>query len=104
MQSNYPNHDPTAHHKGFVLHYPRHHKYRVSQHSDFDTNGDYKNCGALSAPDSTTVTVHPEPPPYTAPDSTPLTVNNEAEWIDINTEEHGTYLEPNAEKVYREKV
>ena len=109
MHNNDPNNDPGDHHMGFALPHHRHHTNPVFKQSGFDISGGNRNFGAFPVPDSTTVTVHPGSPPFTVPDSTPLTVNNESAWLDakldqLKPEEHGEYLEPNAEKIYREKV
>ena len=71
--------------------------------------GDFNYFVAFAILESTIVTVTKESTPFTVPDSTPYTVDNESAWLNakldqLNPEKHGEYLEPNSEKIYREKV
>ena len=109
MQSNYPNDGSGAHRMGFALPHHGHQPNDAFRQHDFDRSGGNTNFGGFPVPDSTIVTVNPHSTPYTAPDSSPLSVSNESAWLDVKLdqlkpEEHGEYLEPNAEKIYREKV
>ena len=109
MQSNYPNDNQGVHPGGFAVPHHGRHTHSAYKQSDFGTSGSNTKFGGFHVPDSTVVTVSPGSTPYPPPVSSSLSGTNESAWLNVKLDElkpdeHGEYLEPNAEKIYREKV
>ena len=74
--------------------------------SNLDSN---TNVGGFVVPDSATVNMNQPSTSFTPPYGAPGRADDVSAWRsakvqELNPEEHGDYFEPNAEKIYREKV
>ena len=95
------------HNLGFT---PLPHQYTKDSFKE-PNNDSNTNSGGFVVPDAATgsYNINQSSTSFTPPYSSPLGASDVSAWRtakiqELNPEEHGNYFEPNAEKIYREKV